>query len=211
VIVKIHSSVTSQQGRDPRFIQILRDSEKWLNSGKPQVAKFLRNLSLHEGAHAYFARKAGATNIKFHGPTMYWDSRPQYNGPAISNSSVSWREPSNFDVVTAKADIAGFICRREMTDSPNDAVAIEMDLASCRKRFDKHIGGDDEAFKQFVAEAERVLLEDLKSPQIREVIWAEAKHFEEEVFQAPKLTAAMLRAKRLVGNSLVTTSIKEKG
>jgi len=119
---------------------------------------------------------------------MYWDSRPQYDCPAISNSSVSWTDPDCFDVVAAKADVAGYVCRREMTDSPNDKIAIEKDLEHCRKRFDKHIGGDDEAFKKFVAEAERLLLEDLKSPQVREEIWEEAKRFEMEVFPTRQAT-----------------------
>jgi hypothetical protein len=197
MIVKIHPSVTSQQREDPRFIHLLKDSEEWFNSQKPRAVKFRKDLSLHEGAHGYFARKAGATNIKFHGPTMYWDSRPQYDLPAISRSSVSWKEPDVFDVVAAKANLAGFVCRREMTDSPNDKIAIEKDLESCRKRFDKCIGGDDEVFQLFVAEAEGLLLEDLKSLSIREEIWTEAKRFEKEIFPTPKLTAAALRAKRL--------------
>jgi hypothetical protein len=199
-IVKISPTVTLTQRNDSRFVQLLRQAEEFFNCRKQCCfnAQLRENLCLHEGAHAYFARKAGATNITFHGPEMFWDSRPEYDCPAISKSSVSWDEPtSGFDVVAAKAHIAGFVCRREMTDSPNDAVSIGMDLATCRERFDRYIGTGDDAFKRFTGDAERLLLADLRSPSIRQEIWAEAKRFEKQIFPAPKLTSGLLRARRL--------------
>ncbi len=195
--VKISPTVTEEQRQDTRFIKLLQNAKTFFNCSCVKCARLKLLIGLHEGAHAYFARRAGAIKIEFHGPEMYWDSRPQYNQPAISRSSVTWTDPNGFNNVTAKADLAGFVCRREMTDSPNDEIAIERDLAHCRARFDKHIGGEDKAFKLFVAEAERLLLEDLKSPFIREEIWAEAKRFEKEIFPAPKLTSGLLRARRL--------------
>jgi hypothetical protein len=50
-------------------------------------AKSAMTISLHEEGHAYFAEKAAAADVKFDGLTMYWDSRPQYDCPAISRSS----------------------------------------------------------------------------------------------------------------------------
>jgi hypothetical protein len=195
--IKISPTVTQEQRQDPRFVKLFENDEASFNCSCAKHARVKSLISLHEGAHAYFAKKVGLTGIKFYGPTMHWDSRPKYDCPAMSRSSVSWKEPNGFDVVVAKACLGGFICRREMTDSPNDAVAIEKDLARCRVRFDKHIGGGDEAFKLFVADAERLLLEDLKSPSVKDEIWAEAKRFEKEIFPAPKLTSGLLRARRL--------------
>jgi hypothetical protein len=149
-IVKISPTVIAAQRLDPRFIQLQQSSEAFFNCRKQCCfgEKCRSLLCLHEGAHAYFARKAGATNIKFYGPEMFWDSRPEYDCPAISKSSVSWDEPCvPFSVEVAKADLAGFICRREMSDTPNDEIAIGSDLATCRERFDRHIGTGDDAFK----------------------------------------------------------------
>jgi len=79
---------------------------------------------------------------------MFWDSRPEYDCPAISKSSVSWDEPrGGFDAEVAKANLAGFICRREMSDTPNDEIAISADFAVCRERFNRYIGAGEDAFK----------------------------------------------------------------
>jgi hypothetical protein len=199
-IVKISPTVTAAQRNDPRFILLLQQSQLFFNCRKQCCfnATFREDLCLHEGAHAYFARKAGATNIKFHGPEMFWDSRPEYDCPAISKASVSWDEPLGcFGVDAAKADLAGFICRREMSDTPNDEIAISSDLAQCRERFDRHIGGGDDAFNGLIGHAERSILTDLKSPQVQHEIRQMGRQFEREVFPIPKLTSEMLRARRL--------------
>jgi hypothetical protein len=156
LIVKISPTVTTAQRSDPRFILLLRQSQLFFNCREQCCfnATFREDLCLHEGAHAYFARKAGATNIEFHGPEVFWDSRPEFDCPATSKSSVSWDEPvGGFSVETAKADLAGFICRRVMTDTPNDEIAIGADLAVCRERFDRYIGSSDDAFKHFIGDA----------------------------------------------------------
>ena len=193
-------TVTAAQRADPRFIELLKNSEAFFNCRKQCCFndKFRSLLCLHEGAHAYFAREVGARNIKFHAPEMFWDSRPEYDCPAISKSSVSWDEPrGGFDAGVAKANLAGFICRREMSDTPNDEIAISAVFAVCRERFNRHIGAGEDAFKLLIKDVEKELLEDLWSPQTRREIWAEAKSFEKEVFPAPKLTAALLRERRL--------------
>jgi hypothetical protein len=199
LIVKISPTVTTAQRSDPRFIVLLRQSQTFFNCRKQCCfnATFREDLCLHEGAHAYFARKAGATYIKFHGPEMFWDARPEFNCPAISKSSVSWDEPDGFSVETAKADLAGFICRRVMTETPNDEIAIGADLAVCRERFDRYIGGGDDAFNSFIGHAERSILTDLKSPKVQQEIRQMGKQFEREIFPAPELTSEMLRASRL--------------
>jgi hypothetical protein len=182
-IVKISPAVTPAQREDPRFKELLRQSESFFNSPYRFNAKFREHLCLHEGAHAYFARLAGAINIVFHGPTLLWDSRPQYNCPAISKSGVSWNDPpAGFSLQAAKADIAGFICRREMTDNPNDQTAIQMDISTCRDAFDRSIGSGDAAFAAFLEQAEQSILQDLKSPLVQQQIWAEARRFEAAVF-----------------------------
>ena len=143
-------TVAAAQRADPRFIELLKNSEAFFNC-RMQCCfndKFRSLLCLHEGAHGYFAREVGARNIKFHGPEMFWDSRPEYDCPAISKSSLSWDEPrGGFDAEVAKANLAGFICRREMSDTPNDEIAISADFAVSRERFNRHIGAGEDAFK----------------------------------------------------------------
>jgi hypothetical protein len=172
LIVKISPTITANQRNDPRFVRLLRQAQTFFNCRKQCCfnAVFREDLCLHEGAHAYFAGKAGATNIKFHGPEMFWDSRPEYDCPAISKASVSWDELGGFGVEAAKADLAGFICRREMSDTPDDEIAISSDLAQCREHFDRYIGGDDDAFVSFIGHAERSILTDLKSPKVQQEI-----------------------------------------
>jgi hypothetical protein len=88
---------------------------------------------------------------------MFWDSRPEYDCPAISKSSVSWDEPrGGFDAEVAKANLAGFICRREMSDTPNDEIAISADFAVCRERFNRYIGAGEDAFKLFIKDVEPI-------------------------------------------------------
>jgi hypothetical protein len=125
------------------------------------------------------------------------DSRPQYDCPAISRSSCCWTIPGDTLVMDAlKAHVAGYVCRREMTDTPNDEITIGMDLEAVRKPFE-NIGGTEEESRQMVAETEKAVTNDLQSSAVREEIWAEAKRFEKEIFPAPKLTSGLLRARRL--------------
>jgi hypothetical protein len=49
------------------------------------------------------------------------------------------------------------------------------DFAGCREQFDKYVGTDDAAFDALILEAERSILIDLRSPQVRKEIWAAAK------------------------------------
>lgn len=188
MFVKIDPSVTKEQRRDPRFQKLLADTEIFFDSPDSNHYKLL--LGLHEGSHAYFARQAGAINIRFYGPTMYFDSRPQYGCPAISRSSCEWTPNGGSILSNIKAFLAGYIARRELSDSPNDHIAVGMDLQNCRDWFDRHVGTGDDAFKQVVADAEREILEDLKSQIVVGEMWAEAKRFVKEVFEpitpAPK-------------------------
>jgi hypothetical protein len=159
-------------------------------------------IGLHEGAHAYFAKKAGSTDIKFYGPTMYWDSRinpstsQPYDCPALSRSSTCWTRVTCSPLDNLKADVAGYICRREMSELPNDQIAIGSDLEDALNWYRRRSGTEEE-FRQLVVEAENAVTKDLQSSTVREEIWAEAKRFEKEIFPAPKLTSGLLRARRL--------------
>jgi hypothetical protein len=196
VIIAISDTVSEQQRLDPLFQKLLKESEAFFNSPGRDHDKLM--LGLHEGGHAYFAAKSGATNIRFYGPTMHWDSRPQYDCAAISRSSIRWTPSVGGSIVdSVKPHIGGYICRRELSGSPNDQIAIEMDLQSCRNWFDRNVGTGDEAFKIAIAGAEAEILFDLKSQSVVNGIWAEAHRFVQEIFPAPKLTSAILRARRL--------------
>jgi hypothetical protein len=198
IIIKISDTVTAEQRLDPRFQQFLKDSESFWNDPLRCTDDFKLMLGLHEAGHAYFARRSGATNIRFYGPTIHWDSRPQYDCPAISRSSCGWTPAIGGSVVDhVKARIGGFICRRELSGFPNDQIAIDMDLRGARQCFDEYIGTGDEAFKAALQDAERGILEDLRSPTVILEIWAEARRVVREIFPAPKLTSAILKARRL--------------
>jgi hypothetical protein len=93
--------------------------------------------------------------------------------------------------------VAGYVCRREMSDEPNDGVAINMDVDSARPWYQEHVGGTEQEFQKVIVEAEDALLKDLKDTLVRAGVLAEAKRFEKEIFPAPKLTSGLLRARRL--------------
>jgi SEC-C motif len=195
VKIAIDPSVTEEQRCDPRFWKLLADAETFFNSQENNHYKFL--LALHECAHSFWAKRSGATSIRHRGPTMIWDTRPKYNCPAISKSSTAWTPAVGSSVVAnLKANIAGYVCRRELTDSPNDHIAIERDLQDARNWFDRHVGTGDDAFKAAIAEAEAEILLDLKSQSVVDEIWSEAKRFVEEVFQA-KPTPKTPKIKRI--------------
>jgi hypothetical protein len=192
--IKIAESITEDRRKDPRFQKLLADAESFFNSSKTEA--YMRLLALHEAGHSYFARRSGATGIAFHGPMMLWDDRPQYDCPAISRSATGWTQNLNSGVVAnIKADIGGFICRRELSNEPNDATAIEMDLHTARQWFDTKVATGDAAFKQALEDAEREILEDLKDPSVVQEIRAEAKRFFKEVFQTKINTPKPIRIK----------------
>lgn len=182
-MIQIHPSVTEQQRLDPRFTKLLRDCEKGFNS--PLNDNFKLLIGLHEAGHAYFARKAGATQIRFRGPTLLWDDRPQYNCPAISRAATIWTPADACEpIAEMKAAIAGYIVRRELSGKPNDQTAIESDLDNCRNWFYQNVGEDETAFNTAVRDAEDEILIDLRSPKTRHEIWAEARRFVNDVFPA---------------------------
>jgi hypothetical protein len=199
--VKISPTVSEHQRRDPRFIKLLKDAEGFFNCSKPCCfsSKCQQLLSLHEGAHAFFAKKAGASDIEFHGPQMMWDYRPKYgyDCPAISRASTVWTLDTDSAIDYVKASVAGYVCRREMSDTPNDSVAITLDIDFARDWYQKRVGGTEAEFQKVIVEAERSILQDLKDPAVQAGVLAEAYRFQNEIFSRRKLTSAVLRARRL--------------
>lgn len=182
IVIKIDPSVTPEQRADERFIKLLAEAQQAFNY---RFHPMMRNLiSLHEGAHSYFAKKAGAIDVVFLGPEILWDVRNDC--PAISHSSCVWTTSADAPVLdTLKGYVAGYICRREMSSVPNDAVAIGADRDVARVYFNERVGGDDKAFQTAIKDAEDTVLIDLRSPAVRREVWAEAKRFREEVFLTP--------------------------
>lgn len=201
MIVKISPTITQAQRRDPRFLRLLQECEAFFKSGTTGARKAFRLTSLHESGHITYARLLGATDIRFHGPTMFWcDGCAGCSGdaPAISNSSVSWTWPANVDTTAAlKANLGGIVFREVLSDTRNDEIAIERDMKHAREWYRQHVGSDEVAFLREVAVAKEEIKEDLKFPAFRELAWTVAKEFEKAIFPAPKLTSAMLRARRL--------------
>jgi hypothetical protein len=186
VVIKISDKVSDEQRLDPRFQKLLKNSEVFFNSAGSANYKLM--LGLHEAGHAYFAAKSGATNIRFCGPTMQWDTRPLYDCPAISRSSISWTPVVGGSIVEGiKPHIGGYICRRELSGSPNDKIAIGMDLQGAREWFEQNVGTGDEAFQNALEDAEREILKDLRSPATRHQIWDEARRFVREIFGEPEV------------------------
>jgi hypothetical protein len=187
-IVQIDPSVTQEQFEDPRFQELLREFEESYNAPDSDLFKLL--IGLHESGHAYFARKAGATNVRYRPPTLMWDYRPpKYDCPAISRAATIYVLPADCTLVNRmKASIAGYICRRELSGWPNDLTAIESDLDSCRNWYANNVGGEEAAFNAAVQDAGRELLIDLRSPKTRREIWEEARRVVAEIFPTdPKL------------------------
>ena len=178
--IPIHESVTPAQRSDPRFLRLHRECEAGFSSKESRHYKLL--LGLHEVGHGYFARKSGATNIRYYGPCMTWDG-PPYNCPAINRSSCGWIPNPNASVVAQmKAHIGGFIVRRELSDEPNEHISVEHDLQGAREWFDSNVGTGEEAFQKALEQAERDILEDLKDPNIVTEIWSEARRFVNDIF-----------------------------
>lgn len=206
VIVRIAPEVTEQQRSNPRFIQLLGEAQTFFNCScldcfSPKVRDL---ICLHEGGHSFFAKKAGATDVVFNGPTMKWDYRPErgYDCPSISRSSVEYVLSTDSVLEYFMPCVAGYVCRRELTDSPNDELAISSDIDNARRWFDKHVGTgdkdfDDANFELAIEDAEDAVVKDLRSPAIGRGVRAEAKRFREEIFPAPRLTSGLLRARRL--------------
>jgi hypothetical protein len=192
IIIEIDDSVTKEQREDPRFKKLLQDCEKEFNDPRSDLLKLL--IGLHESGHGYFARKSGATNIYYRGPKMMWDSRPEYNCPAISRSAIVYTRSPNASVIeNIKISLAGYIVRRELSGYPNDAIAIGSDLGSCRDWFYENIGEDEAVFNAAVADAEREILIDLRSPKTRREIWDEARRFVAVIFPKRSEIAANKR------------------
>jgi hypothetical protein len=185
-IIEIGDSVTPEQRNDPRFKKLLQDCEGTFNASDSDLFKLL--IALHEAGHGYFARKSGATKIRYFGPKMVWNSR--YNRPEIHRSSTEWTPAAGRStVLQIKPQIAGFICRRELSGFPNDEVAIKIDVELCRDWFDKHVGTGEGAFNAVLRDAEREILVDLRSPKTRREIWGEARRFDDEIFPKVKANA----------------------
>jgi hypothetical protein len=181
ITIEIDDSVTMEQREDPRFKRLMQYSEEEFNASDSDLFKLL--IGLHEAGHGYFALKSGATKIRYFGPTMVWNSR--YDRPAIHRSSVEWTPAAGRSTVhQIKPQIAGFICRRELSGFPNDEVAIKTDVELCREWFDEHVGTGEDAFNAVLKDAECEILIDLRSPKTRHEIWAEARRVVAEIFPA---------------------------
>jgi hypothetical protein len=198
--VKISSTVTTEQRQDARFISLLQQAKDFFNCREDCSFNkaYRRSLCLHEAGHITYARSAGATSVEFHGPEMFWDYRPElgYDCPAISRSSVTYVLPRGTTPTEAiKASIAGFVFREQL-DTPNDDVAISLDTEAARYEY-LRFGGVADDFQRSYEKAREEILQDLKDGGFVYRVLATADEFEKAVFPAPKLTAAMLRAKRL--------------
>ena len=119
----------------------------FVNCPCSKCTRWKQLTSLHEAAHAYYAEKAGASDIKFYGPTMYWDSRinpktgQPYDCRSISRSAIGWISGENTSAIdNIKASVAGYIVRREMSEEPNDQIiSISMDIDGLSDWFYRHV------------------------------------------------------------------------
>jgi hypothetical protein len=117
---------------------------------------------------------------------MMWDYRPQhgYDCPAISRSSTVWTLDTDSVIDYVKVCVAGYVCRREVSDEPNDGVAINMDADSARPWYQEHVGGTEKEFQKVIVEAELSIVQDLQDTAVRAGVLAEAKRFQREIFPA---------------------------
>ena len=197
--VSISETVTAEQRIDPAFIKLHKESEAFLNS-TAFTARYRRKLSLHEGAHAYYARRANAINIKYRGPMMTWHAK--LDCPFIVRASVDYTLPVTVTPIEAiKVCIAGFVLP-EYYGTPNEPISIEGDMDRAKRWFAELVGGTKEEFETEFLNAKAEILAEILIPSVQEGIVAEMTRFLSEVFPVPtppraKLTSAVLRAKRM--------------
>jgi hypothetical protein len=199
ITINISPTVTREQQQDPRFQASLEATKRYFNS--PDFRKkYRRLLCLHEAGHIVYARRAGATDVKFHGPTMYWCSGcPACPGdtPSVSKSMVSWTSPPDCGVTAELKSHIGGIVFRELSGEPNDEAGKWSDMKNAREWYQEHVGLDEKAFLQAVLDARKEIIQDLKSVEFQKLVSDTAEEFGRAIFPAPKVTAATLRARRL--------------
>jgi hypothetical protein len=108
--------------------------------------------------------------------------------------------PPDCAVIAAiKSSIAGFVVREVLTDTPNDATAIFLDMKGARQNYDYYKDGkrSEEDFESYVQIAREEIIQDLQDPNFVRLVWGTAKEFGDAIFPSPKVTSAALRAKRL--------------
>ena len=144
IAVKISPTVTKEQQQDPRLKEMFQEVTRFYNSPHLFTKKYRGNLCLHEGGHVLYARRAGATDIRFYGPTIYWCAGCpgcSGNAPSISKSSISWTLQAGCEVIAAlKAHIGGIVFREVLSDQPNDAAAIWSDTKGASQWYRKNVG-----------------------------------------------------------------------
>jgi len=97
-----------------------------------------------------------------------------------------------------KANIGGIIFREVLSDTPNDEPAISSDMRGAREWYYKNVERNENAFLHDAETARQEIIKNLRSPAFRQLAWDTAREFEQAVFPTlPKITSAMLRAKRL--------------
>jgi hypothetical protein len=120
---------------------------------------------------------------------MMWDTRPQYNKPAISRAATicDTRALESIEDVglVMKASVGGFVFREVLTDSPNDRIAIESDLHSARDWYQEPIGLDEACFLLHIKTAKNSVRTDLKNPTFVKLAWDTAREIEETIFPQP--------------------------
>lgn len=199
--VRISPTVTQEQREDPLFKKLHQEATNFFNSPARFTKKYRGLLSLHEAGHVTYARRAGVAEIGFYGPTMYWCSGcPGCSGntPSISRVSVSYNLPPDCGATAAlKSFIGGIVFREILSDKPNDETAVWSDMRDARKWYRENVGLDESEFLRSIETARQEIIEDLKATEFRQLVWDTAKEFEQVVFPSPKLTSAMLRARRL--------------
>jgi hypothetical protein len=184
--VKVSPTIPADKLNDPRLDKLLEASETFFNCNRQCCFndKYRLLLCLHEAGHTVYARAVGS-KVEFHGPTIYWDARPQYDCPAISRSSVSYTIPADAPVnAVIKTHIGGFVFRSELSSSPNDEISIGMDTDGCRQWYQERVGGTEDDFIKAIEEARQEIINDLRSPKFRHEVWATAREFEGGVFGA---------------------------
>jgi hypothetical protein len=179
--VTVSPTIPEDKLDDPRLEKLLKESIAYFNCSHCFTPKYRTLLCLHEAGHAVYGRAIGS-EVEFHGPTIYWDARPQYDMPAISKASTSWTPKGGSVIAIVKSFIGGFRFRELLSDTPNDEIAIGMDMDNCRTWFDAYVGIGDAGFDLAIEVAKDEISMDLRQPEFRKLAWDTAREFERKVF-----------------------------
>jgi hypothetical protein len=165
------SRVPTDRREDPRLEAIEMNCCEVMQDPKYRV-----QVCVHEAAHAIYLRRAGATQLVYHGPVVLYDaSKDEFE---VGTAGIQGTFPSEgVDLplrVVARWHVAGGIAKRLLTDASDagDEQDFEVFTGKCGE------GISEKEIQQVWEVAKKDVEKDLRSPSFRQEVWKLAREFE---------------------------------